>query len=76
MSNDHSPHDDIVYDLISIQYHSLQSGSHYDSYLRDAHDHRDVAEFIEQCRQEDQARVTRCHELIKVVMGAEKHQAA
>lgn len=76
MSNDHSPHDDIVYDLISIQYHALKSASHHQRYLEDVHDHADVADFLRQCEREDRARVDRCHELIKTVMGAEHHQPA
>lgn len=73
MSDDHSPHDDIVYDLISIQYHSLKSASQHEKFLGDAHDHTDVIDFLRQCQQEDRTRADRCHELIKKVMGAERH---
>lgn len=76
MSNDHSPHDDIVYDLISIQYHALQSASHHQKYMDDVHDHTDVADFLRKCEQEDRARADKCHELIKSVMGAHEHQNA
>ena len=46
---------DIVYDLVSIQYHALQAADTYRRYLEDAHaaDHAAVTEFIEQCRRED-----------------------
>lgn len=33
MSSAHTPADDIVYDLISIQYHALQGGQTYAKYL-------------------------------------------
>ncbi len=66
MAADHELTDNIVYDLISIQYHALQANESYEKYLLDAHreEHGDVTEFIEQCREQDRARVQRCHELI------------
>ncbi|MGQ0680305.1 MAG: hypothetical protein ACT4OM_11750 [Actinomycetota bacterium] len=68
MSSEHVLTDDIVYDLVSIQYHSLKSGDVYDRYLADCHEHEDVAAFIRQCQSEDAARVERSHELIQSVM--------
>lgn len=73
MSNEHTPLDDIFFDLISIQYHSLKAREVYDTYLGDVHDHTDVADFIRQCKQEDEARAMRCHELIKDIAGARNH---
>ncbi len=67
MGTGHTPADDIVYDLVSIQYHSLQAAELYDKYIEDAHDHTEVADFIRQCQQEDAARAVRCHELLKSV---------
>ncbi len=66
MATSHELTDDIVYDLISIQYHALQGNESYDEYLQDAHrqEHSEVTEFIEQCQQQDRERVRRCHELI------------
>ena len=46
MGSDHTPADDIVYDLVSIQYHALQAGYTYGKYLEDAEGHEDVQEFI------------------------------
>lgn len=68
MSTDHKPTDNIVYNMISIQYHALKSSEVYDKYLEDTHDHHDVAEFIRQCQTEDASRVQRCHDLIKSLM--------
>ncbi|HVL50624.1 MAG TPA: hypothetical protein VM754_03845 [Actinomycetota bacterium] len=76
MSNEHSPTDDIFFDMISIQYHSLKATAAYDKYLQDAHDHQDVADFIRQCKREDEARALRCHELMKELGGARQHANA
>ena len=43
MSSEHTPADDIVYDLVSIQYHALKSAEVYDKYIGDAHEHEDSA---------------------------------
>ena len=68
MSSIHRPTDDIVYDLVSIQYHALKAGEAYSKYLEDVHDHDDVAEFIWQCQSEDKARALRSHELLRELM--------
>jgi hypothetical protein len=65
MPSGHSPADDVVYNLVSIQYHALQAASLYDKYIEDAHDHEDVASFIRQCQEQDAQRAIRCHELLK-----------
>jgi hypothetical protein len=64
MAESHSPADDIVYDLVSIQYHALKGAQVYGRYAADAEGHDDVAEFVEQCRQEDARRAVRAHELL------------
>jgi len=64
MGSDHTPADDIVYDLVSIQYHALKAGDTYGKYLQDAEGHDDVQEFIRQCQQEDGRRAVRCQELL------------
>lgn len=64
MASAHTPADDIVYDLVSIQYHALKAGEAYAKYLEDAHDHANVREFLERCQSEDSARAVTCHELL------------
>jgi hypothetical protein len=64
MAESHSPADDIVYDMVSIQYHALKAVTAYAKYTQDAEGHDDVLAFIEQCRQEDAARAQRTHELL------------
>jgi hypothetical protein len=67
MASNHPVTDNIVYDLVSIQYHALQAVESYTSYLGDAHseEHGEITAFIEQCREQDTARAERCHELLK-----------
>ena len=65
MSSAHTPADDIVYDLVSIQYHALKGAEVYDKYLEDAHGHQEVEEFIRQTKAQDAERALRCHELLK-----------
>ncbi len=64
MAESHSPADDIVYNLVSIQYHALKAATAYAKYAADAEGHDDVLEFLEQCRQEDAQRAVRAHELL------------
>jgi hypothetical protein len=63
MASEHTVADDIVYDLISIQYHALKGAEVYDRYLQDTHssEHADVTEFIRQCKDEDERRAVRAH---------------
>ena len=64
MASEHTPADDIVYDLVSIQYHALKGVEVYDKYIEDAHEHDDVVEFVKQVKEEDANRAQRCHELL------------
>jgi hypothetical protein len=72
MASEHTVADDIVYDLISIQYHALKGAEVYDRFLDDAHaaEHEDVAEFFRQCKREDESRAQRCHELLGALTGS------
>ena len=64
MGSAHTPADDIVYDLISIQYHALQGGQTYAQYLQDADGHPEVQEFLRQVQAQDGERAQRCHQLL------------
>ena len=66
MGSQHTPADDLVYDLVSIQYHALKAAEVYDKFLEDAHssEHEDVVVFIRQCKNEDEQRAVRCHEFL------------
>ncbi len=63
-SETHSPADDIVYDLVSIQYHALKAATAYDKYLQDAEGHDDVKQFLTQCQEQDAQRAQQCHQLL------------
>ncbi|MFP5369665.1 MAG: hypothetical protein ACLGI3_02805 [Actinomycetes bacterium] len=65
MASEHTIADNIVYDLVSIQYHALKGAEVYDRYIEDAHEHDDVVEFIRQVKQEDDRRAQRAHELLR-----------
>ena len=64
MAESHTPADDIIYDLVSIQYHALKGAQLYAQFAVDAEGHDDVAEFVEQVHDEDAHRAQRAHELI------------
>ena len=55
---------DIVYDLVSIQYHALKGAQVYDQYLKDASGNKDVEKFIEQVKEQDTQRAQQAHELL------------
>ena len=54
----------VVYDLVSIQYHALKGAQVYDQFLKDASDNADVRKFIEQVKEEDTRRAQQAHELL------------
>ena len=58
--------DDVSYDLISVQYHSLKAGHDYGQYVRDARNagQDEIAEFFEQVMREDSERAARCHKFL------------
>jgi hypothetical protein len=59
-----TPASNLVYDLVSIQYHALKGAQVYDTYLQDAQGHDEVVTFIQQVKEEDARRAVRCHELL------------
>jgi len=67
MSSNHDITEDIVFDLVSIQYHALQGSHLYEQFLHDAQqaEHPEVEEFIKECQEADEQRANRCHELLK-----------
>lgn len=66
-NNSHSPADDLVYDLVSIQYHALKAATAYDKYEQDAQGHDDVQQFLRSCAKQDAERARRCHELLATI---------
>lgn len=57
---------DVTFDLISVQYHSLKAGHDYGQYVRDAKNAGmdDVAAFFSEVMAQDSERARRCHEFL------------
>ncbi|MCU1612957.1 MAG: acyl carrier protein [Frankiales bacterium] len=66
--------EDVTYDLISVQYHSLKAGHDYGQYVRDADNAglKDIADFFREVMDEDSRRARRCHEFLRRVSGTEQ----
>ena len=66
--------DDVSYDLISVQYHSLKAGHDYGQYVRDAENagRDDIAGFFRSVMEEDSARARKCHEFLKELSGSDQ----
>jgi rubrerythrin len=66
--------DDVTFDLVSVQYHSLKAGHDYGQYVRDAENagRDDIAEFFRTVTSEDSARAKHCHEFLKELSGSEE----
>lgn len=75
MATDHTPADDVIYDLISIQYHALKEAQVADKYLQDAHDHEDVRQFFTKVAEQNRERALRCHELLGELTEARSLQS-
>ncbi len=69
MAPTHSPADDIVYNLVSVQYHALKATQAYDAYIEDAAGHDDVQSFFRQCAEQSAERAVKCHELLGKITG-------
>jgi len=70
MAEQHVPTDDVVYDLVSVQYHALNGAQLYEKFVSDADGHEDVQAFFRECAEEDARRANQCHELIGKLTGA------
>ena len=65
--------DDVTFDLISVQYHSLKAGHDYGQYVRDARNagNDDIASFFEQVMAEDSSRAQQCHDFLAQLGGTD-----
>jgi rubrerythrin len=65
--------DDVTFDLISLQYHSLKAGHDYGQYVRDAKNagREDIASFFEQVMSEDSQRAKQCHAFLAEMGGTD-----
>jgi len=63
-NNAHSPADDLVFDLVSVQYHALKAATAYAKYAQDAEGHDDIKAFFQQCQEQDAQRAETCHAML------------
>ena len=65
--------DDVVFDLISVQYHALKAGHDYGQYVRDAENagKQEVADFFREVMEQDQQRAQRCNALLRELGGVD-----
>lgn len=65
--------DDVSFDLVSVQYHSLKAGHDYGQYVRDARNagRDDIAGFFEEVMAADSERARKCHDFLKDLSGSE-----
>jgi hypothetical protein len=70
--------DDVTFDLISLQYHSLKAGHDYGQYVRDAKNagRDDIAAFFEQGMAEDSERAHKCHTFLAELGGTDNTSQA
>lgn len=64
--------DDVSFDLISVQYHSLKASHDYGQYVRDAENagRGDIAQFFRDVMAADSARAKQCHQYLKDIEGS------
>jgi rubrerythrin len=64
---------DVIYDLVSVQYHALKAGHDYGQYVRDARNggHDDLAQFFEQVMQQNSQIAAQCHEFLGKLQKSE-----
>ena len=65
--------EDVFYDLVSVQYHSLKGGHDYGQYVRDAENagQEEIAGFFRDIMEEDSSRAHRCHEFLRQLGGTD-----
>ncbi|GAB3344706.1 acyl carrier protein [Modestobacter lapidis] len=66
--------EDVMFDLISVQYHSLKAGHDYGQYVRDAENAGldDVAGFFREVMDGDSQRAARCHQFLAKLSGTDQ----
>lgn len=65
--------DDVHFDLISLQYHSLKAGHDYGQHVRDAENagETEIAAFFREVMAQDSERALKCHEFLKQLGGTD-----
>jgi rubrerythrin len=67
MATGETSFDDVSFDLISVQYHSLKAGHDYGQYVRDAENAglNEIASFFRQVMDEDSQRAKKAHDFLR-----------
>jgi hypothetical protein len=65
--------DDVTFDLISVQYHSLKAGHDYGQYVRDAENagQDEIASFFREVMEEDSRRAQKVHDFLAKLGGTD-----
>jgi bacterioferritin (cytochrome b1) len=65
--------DDVTFDLISLQYHSLKAGHDYGQYVRDAENagQDEIASFFREVIEQDSSRAQKCHDFLAGLGGTD-----
>jgi hypothetical protein len=65
--------DDVTFNLISLQYHSLKAGHDYGQYVRDAENagKQNIADFFRQVMDQDSDRAHKCHDFLAELGGTD-----
>ena len=65
--------DDVTFDLISVQYHSLKAGHDYGQYVRDARNagQEEIASFFEEVMAQDSERAKKAHDFLATLGGTD-----
>ena len=68
--------DDVTFDLVSVQYHSLKAGHDYGQYVRDAENAEnagkdDIAAFFKEVMDQDAQRAQKCHDFLAQLGGTD-----
>ena len=65
--------DDVTFDLISVQYHSLKAGHDYGQYVRDAENagKDEIAGFFREVMEQDSTRAAKAHDFLAQLGGTD-----
>jgi rubrerythrin len=65
--------DDVTFDLISVQYHSLKAGHDYGQYVRDAENagQDEIASFFREVMEQDSQRAQKIHHFLAKLGGTD-----
>lgn len=68
--------DDVHFDLISLQYHTLKAGHDYGQYVRDAENagKDEIASFFREVMSQASQRAQKCHDFLRELGGTDNTQ--